>query len=182
MIFFLLLSPFLYFLWTILHHFYKTSQRKDIVPENYPFENTINSFLNMHTILDWILQQDLLYPSRKTYCINLYGLPWFVSTSSVENITYVLKEVDKFGKGPNWIQRFSGLLGQGIFNSDGEIWMKHRKISANLFKLSSFKNEMIDTFYDHCKELVDVMNGIPSNQKFDVQVCIATDDKLILLL
>jgi hypothetical protein len=168
----LLLLIIVSFLASILHHLYKSSQRRDILHESYPFANTITSFLHMHTILDWMFEQEntLLSPGQDTYCINLYGLPWLISTRNIENITFILKEVETFGKGPNWIQRFSGLLGEGIFNSDGEVWYKHRKLSANLFKMSSFKNEMIDTFYDHCCELVEVINDLPVNSKFDIQV------------
>jgi hypothetical protein len=168
----LLAALILYFFASIFHHLYKTSQRHDIMREAYPFQNTIISFLNMDTLLDWMIKQEalLLPPDQGTYCINLFGLPWIVSTRNIENITFILKEVETFGKGPNWIQRFSGLLGQGIFNSDGEIWYKHRKLSANLFKMSSFKNEMIDTFYGHCCELVEVIGEIPTHSKFDIQV------------
>jgi cytochrome P450 len=126
--------------------------------------------MNMHTMLDWMRSKESsLPPNQLTFCINLFGLPWLVSTQSIENITYVLKQVDMFGKGPNWTSRFSGLLGQGIFNSDGETWYHHRKLSANLFKMSSFKNEMIDTFYDHCQELIEVLNESQRGKAFDIQ-------------
>ena len=94
-----------------------------------------------------------------------------IYTRDITNITFILKEIEIFGKGPLWINRFSGLLGEGIFNSDGNVWYKHRKISANLFKLNSFKNEIIETFYNHCIELIDVINEEKvKEKKFDIQV------------
>jgi cytochrome P450 len=158
------------FLWSILDHFYQSSKRRDILPEKFLFENTVQAYFNMNIMLDWMRSKEAtLPPNQQTFCVNLFGLPWLVSTQSIENITFILKNVDMFGKGPNWTARFSGLLGRGIFNSDGETWYHHRKLSANLFKMSSFKNEMIDTFYDHCQELIDVLMESPQGQKFDIQ-------------
>ena len=161
---------FICILCTLVSHVIQTKKRKEIIKEKYPFENTIRSFQVRNKILEFILEQQKELKNVETFIINLYGLPWIVSTRNIENITFILKDVDTFGKGENWIQRFSNLLGKGIFNSDGEAWYKHRKLSANLFKLSCFKNEMIDTFHLHCLELVEVLKGTPNNQKFDIQV------------
>jgi cytochrome P450 len=169
---------FVYFLFLIISHLVKSAQRTDKLPESYPFQNTIRCALEVQTILDFILrcQQDI--KEQESGCLNLFSLPWMVFTRNIENITFVLKEIDTFGKGPLWIERFHGLLGQGIFNSDGEVWYKHRKVSANLFKLSSFKNEILDTFHNHCSELIGVLREKPAGTKIDIQVSIASCDLL----
>jgi hypothetical protein len=157
------------FLYSILMHILKSYQRTDKLPESFPFQNTIRTALSRHTILDFILHSQNELKDKESGCLNLYGLPWMVFTRNIDNITHVLKEIDTFGKGPLWIERFSGLLGQGIFNSDGEIWYKHRKVSANLFKLSSFKNEILDTFHAHSLELIDVLKGKQPGSQIDIQ-------------
>jgi hypothetical protein len=169
----------IYILFLIITHLIKSYQRTDKLPESYPFQNTVRCALSVPTILDFILNAQKDIKDQQSGCLNLFSLPWMVFTRNIENITFVLKEIETFGKGPLWIDRFHGLLGQGIFNSDGEVWYKHRKVSANLFKLSSFKNEILDTFHIHCGELIEVLKQKPTGSKIDIQVSDSTD--LLLL-
>ena len=145
--------------------------------ENYPFQNTIEVFLNRERILDYLLTKEReLLGGEGTAVLNLFTMPWMVVTNNIENITFILKNVDTFGKGPEWTSRFDKLLGNGIFNADGAVWYKHRKTSAHLFKLNTFKHEMIDTFDIHCNELVQVIktkNGKPFDIQVRVEECVS---------
>jgi cytochrome P450 len=127
-------------------------------------------FNNRERILDFLLEKEKEIKGQDTVVMNLFTIPWMMYTNNIDNITHVLKNVDTFGKGPDWITRFSSLLGNGIFNADGAVWYKHRKTSAHLFKLNTFKHEMVDTFDAHCNELVDVIKT-KGGKPFDVQVC-----------
>lgn len=143
-----------------------------MLQESYPFENTIKVFQNREVILDFLLEKERELPAtQKVAVLNLFTMPWMVFTNDIENITHILKNVDTFGKGPEWITRFKLLLGSGIFNADGPTWYKHRKTSAHLFKLNTFKHEMVDTFDAHCTELVDAIKG-KGGKAFDIQVCL----------
>lgn len=58
---------------------------------------------------------------------------WFF-VSSPDNVKHVLS--DKFKqheKGEYWLRIFGDLLGNGIFNTDGQQWAIHRKVQANMF-------------------------------------------------
>lgn len=81
-----------------------------------------------------------------------------VITNSIENITYILKgNFDAYGKGPIFKSKFQLLLGDGIFNTDGDLWYKHRKTSAHLFNLNKFRTTVLDTFNRHCDTLVGII-------------------------
>jgi hypothetical protein len=155
----------------LINHIRKSALRKDIPRESYPLENTIKLAANVHRDLDYAYEASTqqISEGKESVVWNLFGLPWMLATANLSNIEYVLKNVDIYGKGPIWAERFYGLLGTGIFNSDGAVWYKHRRISANLFKLSSFKNEILNTFFSHSIELAEVIHSKGST-KFDIQV------------
>jgi long-chain fatty acid omega-monooxygenase len=60
------------------------------------------------------------------------------------------------------------LLGNGIFNADGEQWYLHRKTSAHLFKLAQFKTSVLQTFHTHLTTAISVVRG-KKGQAFDIQ-------------
>eukprot|EP00602_Paraphysomonas_sp_CaronLab_P010193 CAMPEP_0185018244 /NCGR_PEP_ID=MMETSP1103-20130426/1030_1 /TAXON_ID=36769 /ORGANISM="Paraphysomonas bandaiensis, Strain Caron Lab Isolate" /LENGTH=496 /DNA_ID=CAMNT_0027547987 /DNA_START=39 /DNA_END=1529 /DNA_ORIENTATION=+ len=153
----------------ILHlvsHF--SRYRSDIIKESYPFQNTIELAWNSGVILDYLIEKYKCKPeSQKCGVFNTLGLPWIVFTNDVDNITYILKNVDTFGKGPLFSEKFHGLLGDGIFNSDGKVWYKHRKTSSHLFNLNKFKSSVLDTFNAHCNVLIDILAN--TSQPVDIQ-------------
>lgn len=107
----------------------------------------------------------------KTFHINILGLPEVVMTNDIASIEYILKtNFDSYGKGPNFKYRFQSLLGDGIFNTDGDLWYKHRKTSAHLFNLNKFKTTVLDTFNDHMDTLCAIIaNNAEKNVAFDIQ-------------
>ena len=105
----------------------------------------------------------------KTFHMNLFGLPDIVLFNSIENVTYVLKDnFESYGKGPVFKARFQGLLGDGIFNTDGTAWFQHRKTSAHLFNTNKFRTTVLDTFNHHCDALIDIINGKGKGTSFDI--------------
>jgi len=119
-------------------------------PESWPLQNTIEVFVNQHRLLD-CLQENLSTALKdrgiSTVDLNLWGLPRLVFTNSVQNVEHVLKtNFNNYGKGPLLYRRFLGLFGDGIFNSDGDIWYHHRKVSSNIFSMTKFKTTILDTF------------------------------------
>mmetsp|Transcript_24914 Transcript_24914/g.36752 ORF Transcript_24914/g.36752 Transcript_24914/m.36752 type:complete len:506 (+) Transcript_24914:53-1570(+) len=147
---------------------YFSKSHKDVIKERYPFQNTIELAWNSDVILDYMLEKSKSIPDdRKCGVFNTLGLPWIVVTNDVENITHVLKNVDTYGKGPLFSEKFYGLLGDGIFSSDGAVWYKHRKTSSHLFNLNKFKSSVLDTFNDHCNILIDILSS--STGPIDIQ-------------
>ena len=140
-------------------------KRSYTLPESFPFENTLVLAQQDHRLLDFIKEKfDELKVT--TYHIAILGLPNLVITNSVDNVTYILKgNFDNFGKGPIFKSRFQGLLGDGIFNTDGDKWYKHRKTSAHLFNTGKFRTTVLDTFNRHCDELVGIIDRHASQGK-----------------
>lgn len=109
-------------------------------PEQYPLQRTIRLMRNMHRMLDYIWEifdEVGRKTGDKTIVYKPFGMPPFVFTNDVDNVTYILKtNFENFGKeGPQFKSKLQPLLGDGIFNSDGQQWFAHRKTSANLFKV-----------------------------------------------
>lgn len=70
-----------------------------------------------------------------------------ICTVNVDVVKHVLvSNFENYEKGPAWRGIFQDLLGDGIFNADGEKWRKSRKVSAHEFSVNSLKNFMHGVF------------------------------------
>lgn len=131
--------------------------------ESYPFECTVLGLKNLDRILDF-MQEGLEehaknFSGSKTAKVKMLFQPQLVLTHSIENITHILKtRMDNYGKGPTFSYRFQALLGDGIFNTDGERWYNHRKTSSHLFNLNKFKTGVLDTFNEHADKLIGILS------------------------
>lgn len=104
--------------------------RKEQLSERYPFESTVMVLFSEHRLLDAIwdfFKRVKEETNKKTYVVNTIGINHLVFTNDVENIFYVLKtNYENFGKaGPAFKPKFQGLLGDGIFNADGNNVLEH---------------------------------------------------------
>jgi fatty acid omega-hydroxylase len=64
-------------------------------------------------------------------------------TCDPKNLEHVLKaRFDNYPKGPTWQAVFHDLLGNGIFNSDGETWLMQRKTAALEFTTRTLRHAM----------------------------------------
>jgi len=133
-----------------------------VFPEKYLFETTLKAgywryddFL--HFIWESFQYAEIEYKS-KTFAVHCLFLPTFVFTNSVENVTHILKgNFDNYVKGPAMKFRFLPLLGDGIFNADGEIWRWHRKTSAHLFNVAAFRSTVLATFNKHVSHVIQIL-------------------------
>ena len=156
---------------TLLHFFFP---RKSSYKEMYPFEFTFLLLKNKDRILDlcWeYFEKSYQEKGKKTFSFKVIGLPYFVMSNEVENVTYILKSnFENFGKsGGAFKPKFQGLLGDGIFNADGQQWFAHRKTSAHLFKFSKFKNAVLEIFNDDLNQVIPIMRDrTASNGFFDI--------------
>lgn len=162
-------SVLLYLLYNLKYFFFP---RQYQYPENYPFQNTLRVATNLNRILDEIWHFALTNEAatkRKTFIVNTLGLPHLVMTTSVENVTYILKtNFDNFGKGgAEFKPKFQGLMGNGIFNADGHTWYAHRKTSALIFKLNRFKTQVSQIFNEDMDEVITWIRK-QGGKKFDL--------------
>ncbi|KAK8951516.1 Cytochrome P450 86A2 [Platanthera zijinensis] len=64
-------------------------------------------------------------------------------TCDPRNLEHILKtHFDNYPKGPTWHAVFHDLLGDGIFNSDGEVWLRQRKTAALEFTTRTLRSAM----------------------------------------
>nr|CAD1844809.1 unnamed protein product [Ananas comosus var. bracteatus] len=64
-------------------------------------------------------------------------------TCDPRNLEHVLKSrFDNYPKGPTWHAVFRDLLGDGIFNSDGDTWLLQRKTAALEFTTRTLRHAM----------------------------------------
>ncbi|KAK1295656.1 Cytochrome P450 86A2 [Acorus calamus] len=66
-----------------------------------------------------------------------------MKTGAIENLEHVLKNrFDNYPKGPTWHAVFHDLLGDDIFNSDGDTWLFQRKTAALEFTTRTLRHAM----------------------------------------
>ncbi|MQL90109.1 hypothetical protein Taro_022688 [Colocasia esculenta] len=94
---------------------------------------------NCHRMYDWIAEN--LRACSGTYQTCICAVPGLgrrqglvTVTCDPRNLEHVLKlRFDNYAKGPTWNAVFHDLLGDGIFNSDGNTWRFQRKTAALKF-------------------------------------------------
>ncbi|CAN1778163.1 Cytochrome P450 86A22 [Linum perenne] len=97
---------------------------------------------------DWIT--DNLRAAGGTYQTCIAGVPFLARkqglvtvTCDPRNVEHILKaRFDNYPKGPTWQSVFHDLLGEGIFNSDGDTWLFQRKTAALEFTTRTLRQAM----------------------------------------
>ncbi len=138
--------------------------RRESIKQNFPFHGVYLLATEKDHQLELVSGFiDTAYQTakRKTAVFQSALLPSLVVTTDINNVQHVLKDNFKnYGKtGPNFKPRLQGLLGNGIFNSDGQQWYAHRKTSAHLFKMNKFKGNILDVFNDDLNQLISVIDS-----------------------
>ncbi|XAR58925.1 Unspecific monooxygenase [Bertholletia excelsa] len=107
-------------------------------------------FMNRRRIHDWIAGNLRATGGTATYQTCTICLPFlarrqgfYTVTCHPKNIEHILRtRFDNYPKGPTWQTAFHDLLGQGIFNSDGETWLVQRKTAALEFTTRTLRQAM----------------------------------------
>ncbi|KAG6397060.1 hypothetical protein SASPL_143221 [Salvia splendens] len=103
---------------------------------------------NNGRIHEWIA--DNLRACGGTYQTCIFALPYLARkqglvtvTCDPKNLEHILKvRFDNYPKGPTWQAVFHDLLGEGIFNSDGDTWLFQRKTAALEFTTRTLRQAM----------------------------------------
>ncbi|XP_058765255.1 cytochrome P450 94B3-like [Vicia villosa] len=115
-------------------------------PTTYPIIGCLLSFSrNRFRLLDWYT--DLLAQSpTNTILIQRLGACRTVITANRHNVEYILKTNFKnFPKGKPFTEILGDFLGKGIFNVDGDLWIKQRKLASHEFSLRSMNDFIMHT-------------------------------------
>ncbi|XP_068311969.1 cytochrome P450 86A1-like [Pyrus communis] len=138
-------AAFVYLFW-----FYLLA-RKLTGPSVWPVVGSIPFlFSNRKQIHDWITSNLRATGGSATYQTCTLALPFlarkqglFTVTCNPKNIEHILRtRFDNYPKGPTYQAAFHDLLGEGIFNSDGETWLIQRKTAALEFTTRTLRQAM----------------------------------------
>ncbi|XP_073291573.1 cytochrome P450 86A1-like [Primulina huaijiensis] len=125
--------------------------RKLTGPKAWPLVGSLpHLFANRSRIHDWIAGNLLSTGSAATYQTCTIAIPFlarkqgfYTVTCHPKNIEHILRtRFCNYPKGPTWQTAFHDLLGQGIFNSDGETWLLQRKTAALEFTTRTLRQAM----------------------------------------
>lgn len=125
--------------------------RKLTGPPVWPFVGSLpNLYMNRRRFHDWVSGNLQATGGSATYQTCTVAIPYFARkqgfytvTCHPKNIEHILRtRFDNYPKGPTWQTAFHDLLGQGIFNSDGETWLIQRKTAALEFTTRTLRQAM----------------------------------------
>lgn len=100
------------------------------------------------------------------------GGAYGIATADPSNIEYMVKTNFKnFPKGKYYRERFVDLIGDGIFNADGELWKEQRQMAKSQIHSTRFMEFSFETMQDlvHEKLLKLTEKLVKSGDCFDLQ-------------
>ncbi|XP_010552073.1 PREDICTED: cytochrome P450 94B1 [Tarenaya hassleriana] len=114
--------------------------RNDL-PKTYPIIGCLVSFyINRNRLLDWYTELLTKCPGR-TVVIRRLGARRTIVTANPANVEYILRtNFDNFPKGKPFTEILGDFLGHGIFNVDGDLWMKQRRLATHDFTVVSLRD------------------------------------------
>ncbi|KAJ0427448.1 putative unspecific monooxygenase [Helianthus annuus] len=128
---------------------FKSITRSLSGPRVWPVLGSLPGLIqNANRMHDWI--SDNLRMCGGTYQTCISPIPFLARkqglvtvTCDPKNLEHILKaKFDNYPKGPTWQAVFHDLLGEGIFNSDGDTWLFQRKTAALEFTTRTLRQAM----------------------------------------
>ncbi|KAL2469670.1 Cytochrome [Abeliophyllum distichum] len=125
------------------------SMKGPMGPTIWPILGSLPGLIaNNNQLHEWIA--DNLRKCGGTYQTCICAIPFLARkqglvtvTCDPKNLEHILKvRFDNYPKGPTWQAVFHDLLGQGIFNSDGDTWLFQRKTAALEFTTRTLRQAM----------------------------------------
>ncbi|GMN66888.1 hypothetical protein TIFTF001_035951 [Ficus carica] len=140
---FLLLS--LYYLYPYFHKSPKNNSHIKNGFKIYPIVGILPDFLkNRHRLLEWFTEILNQTPTN-TAVLRRIGNVRAITTANPSNVEHMLKtNFENYPKGYGFISILRDFLGQGIFNSDGDIWKVQRKTASYEFNTKSLRNFVME--------------------------------------
>ncbi|KAK6125184.1 hypothetical protein DH2020_041070 [Rehmannia glutinosa] len=113
--------------------------------KSYPLVGTLPDFLlNRHRFLDWTTAILSRCPTN-TAVFRRPGKIHGVITANPQIVEHMLKSnFDNFPKGVRFRTLLEDFLGEGIFNSDGDLWKIQRKTASYEFNTKSLRNFVME--------------------------------------
>ncbi|XP_039830730.1 cytochrome P450 94B1-like [Panicum virgatum] len=101
---------------------------------------------NGHRLVEWSVEVAKRSPTTRTMAFKAPGLPGVVITANPDNLEHIAKtSFANYPKGDHLSSTLEDFLGHGIFNSDGEQWLRQRKAASFEFSKRSLTKFIVDT-------------------------------------
>lgn len=105
----------------------------------------------------------------RTYAVEVIGGWKAVVTTRPENIEHILKtSMDNYPKGVILKAILDDLLGNGIFNVDGQEWQHQRKTTSRMFTANLFKEHIWNVVRRNSRKVGDMLESTESGSVVDV--------------
>ncbi|KXS09953.1 cytochrome P450 [Gonapodya prolifera JEL478] len=117
-----------------------------LVPK-FPWGHLRNALKSQPTRLDALVEFQESGQIDEVWQATIPGIN-IVGTLNVADLEHILKDPYTFVKGKAFKRNFSTLLGDGIFNSDGDHWKIQRKTASNIFNVKNFRDIYADVFIE----------------------------------
>ncbi|OAD02102.1 cytochrome P450 CYP5203 [Mucor lusitanicus CBS 277.49] len=84
-----------------------------------------------------------------TFRTTFFLVPSLICTADPKNVEHILKNnFEGYIKGSEFDYTMHDLLGEGIFNSDGDRWKSQRKTASQIFHVKNFRDQFTKVFVD----------------------------------
>lgn len=140
-------------------------------PHHYPFFGALFEFLkNKHRFYDWLYDYAI---ENLDYGAISYSIPMrepHILLLSAESVKYILNDnINNYHRQPIY-EICDELLGDGIFNTDGNNWKHQRKIASHMFSRKELDTTALNIFNETTDKLIDKINNyIKEDKVFDLQ-------------
>eukprot|EP00250_Pteridium_aquilinum_P005351 c15460_g1_i1 orf=468-2126(-) len=146
--------------WVFLHRY---TQRHNKGPKSWPLIGCIfEQACNFDILHDWLFA----YSKRTT----TFSVPMIsinnTFTTDPANVEYILKSnFRNYPKGKLIHERFVDVLGDGIFNVDGDQWLHQRKVAILEFSSGKLRDYSTHAYRTHALKLVNVLQDAAKNNR-----------------
>ncbi|KAF5727171.1 cytochrome P450 704B1 [Tripterygium wilfordii] len=152
--------------WIFIHRW---NQRNNRGPKTWPLVGAaIEQFVNYDRMHDWLVK----YLSETRTVV--VPMPWTTYTYIADpaNVEHVLKtNFANYPKGETYHSYMEVLLGDGIFNVDGELWRKQRKTASFEFASRNLRDFSTLVFREYTMKLSSILSEASfNNHEVDMQV------------
>ncbi|XP_068332856.1 cytochrome P450 704B1 [Pyrus communis] len=152
--------------WIFIHRW---SQRNKKGPKTWPLVGAaIEQFTNYDRMHDWLVK----YLSESNSVVVPMPFTTYTYIADPANVEHVLKtNFANYPKGEVYRSYMEVLLGDGIFNVDGELWRKQRKTASFEFASKNLRDFSTVVFRDYSLKLHSSLSRASfQGQQVDMQV------------
>ncbi|XP_059278339.1 cytochrome P450 704B1 [Lycium ferocissimum] len=155
----------LVFSWTFIQTFRQKNKKG---PINWPIIGAgLEQWVNFDRMHDWLVE----YLAESPTVVVPAMTTTYTYIAHPANVEHVLKtNFDNYPKGEVYHSYMEVLLGDGIFNVDGELWRKQRKTASFEFASKNLRDFNTVVFRDYSLKLFKILNQASfKNEQVDMQ-------------